>query len=95
MSSVLDNTLDCGYQDGMVSYKDTEATAKYLESRHANVVWELRDGGHNSAFYMAGMLKSMKMHSLHFQRNGAAFRAGHMSPGASFLLPSQVTCTLG
>lgn len=68
--SELDFYLDCGYQDGMVSYKDTEAMAKYLESRHANVVWELRDGGHNSAFYMAGMLKSMKMHSLHFQRNG-------------------------
>ena len=66
----FDFYLDCGYQDGMVNYKDTEATAKYLESRHANVVWELRDGGHNSAFYMAGMLKSMKMHSSHFQRNG-------------------------
>jgi len=66
----LDFYLDCGLQDGMVDYRDTEATAKYLESRGAKVVWELRDGGHNSAFYMAGMLKSMQMHSAHFVRNG-------------------------
>ena len=68
--SGLDFYLDCGLQDGMVDYKDTEATAKYLESRGAKVTWELRDGGHNSAFYMAGMLQSMSMHSAHFVKNG-------------------------
>ena len=37
----------------------------------ANVIWELRDGAHSSAFYMQGMPVSMKMHSDHFVRNGA------------------------
>ena len=42
----------------------------YLESIGARVTWELRDGAHNSAFYMAGMPASMKMHSDHFIANG-------------------------
>lgn len=62
--------LDCGYDDQMVQPQWTEDTAKYLESLGADVTWELRDGAHNSAFYMAGMLNSMKVHSKHFIENG-------------------------
>lgn len=66
----LDFYLDCGKQDQMVSPAATKAAGEYLESIHANVEWELRDGAHNSAFYMSGMPKSMKMHSDHFIRLG-------------------------
>ena len=66
----LDFYLDCGYQDQMVSPDATKAAGEYLESIGANVYWELREGAHNSAFYMAGMPASMKMHSDHFVKNG-------------------------
>jgi S-formylglutathione hydrolase FrmB len=66
----LDFYLDHGIQDHMTSHKATAAMAEYLESVGTNVTWELRDGGHNSAFYMTGMPKSMKMHSDHFMKNG-------------------------
>lgn len=66
----LDFYLDCGYDDQMVNPDNTVKVAKALEARGANVTWELRDGAHNSAFYMSGMLKSMKMHAAHFAENG-------------------------
>ncbi len=66
----LDFYLDCGNQDQMVSPAATQTAGEYLESIDANVEWELRDGAHNSAFYMTGMPKSMKMHSEHFVRLG-------------------------
>lgn len=66
----LDFYLDCGNQDQMVSPDATREIGEYLESLGANVHWELRDGAHNSAFYMAGMPASMKMHSDHFVANG-------------------------
>ena len=66
----LDFYIDHGLQDGTVPYTVSERAADYLESIGANLEFELRDGGHNSAFYMAGMLKSMGMHSAHFIRNG-------------------------
>lgn len=66
----LDFYMDCGLQDQMVDPEKTRAAAEYLESVGANITWELRDGAHNSAFYMAGMPTSMKMHSDHFIKNG-------------------------
>ena len=66
----LDFYLDCGLSDQMVNPENTRVAAEYLESIGARVIWELRDGAHNSAFYMAGMPKSMKMHSDHFLANG-------------------------
>lgn len=66
----LDFYLDCGLSDQMVNPENTRLAAEYLESIGANVIWELREGAHNSAFYMAGMPKSMKMHSDHFLANG-------------------------
>lgn len=66
----LDFYLDHGAQDHMVPHEDTINAAKFLESIGANVSWEIRDGGHNSAFYMVGMPKSMAMHSKHFIENG-------------------------
>ena len=66
----LDFYLDCGTSDQMVNPEATRAAAEYLESIGARVTWELRDGAHNSAFYMAGMPASMKMHSDHFIANG-------------------------
>lgn len=66
----LDFYLDCGISDQMVDPEITKAAGEYLESRNANVIWELRDGAHNSAFYMEGMPRSMKMHSDHFIKNG-------------------------
>ncbi len=62
--------LDHGAQDHMVPHERTIKAAKYLESIGANISWEIRDGGHNSAFYMVGMPKSMAMHSEHFFENG-------------------------
>ena len=69
--SVLDFYLDCGRSDQMVNPEATKAMGEYLESIGAHVIWELRDGAHNSAFYMQGMPVSMKMHSDHFVKNGA------------------------
>ena len=69
--SVLDFYLDCGRSDQMVNPEATKAMGEYLVSIGARVIWELRDGAHNSAFYMQGMPVSMKMHSDHFVRNGA------------------------
>lgn len=68
----LDFYLDCGNQDLMVRPSATVEAGTYLESIGANVQWEMRDGGHNSAFYMDGMPKSMAMHSQHFINNGLA-----------------------
>ncbi len=62
--------LDCGLSDQMVNPENTRLAAEYLESIGANVIWELREGAHNSAFYMAGMPRSMKMHSDHFIAGG-------------------------
>ncbi len=69
--SVLDFYLDCGYSDQMVNPDATKNMGEYLESIGANVIWELREGAHNSGFYMQGMPVSMKMHSDHFVENGA------------------------
>ena len=66
----LDFYLDCGLSDQMVNPDNTRIAGEYLESLGANVIWELREGAHNSAFYMAGMPVSMKMHSDHFLANG-------------------------
>lgn len=66
----LDFYMDCGLQDQMVDPQRTANAAQYLQSIGANITWELRDGGHNSAFYMEGMPASMKMHSDHFVKNG-------------------------
>ena len=66
----LDFYIDHGLQDEMVDPVVSQNAADYLESIGANLEFELRDGGHNSAFYMAGMPKSMAMHSAHFIRNG-------------------------
>ncbi len=62
--------LDCGLQDGMVDYQWTVNIHNYLDSMGKEHGYDLRDGGHNSAFYMAGMPASMKMHSDHFLKNG-------------------------
>ncbi|HHV98009.1 MAG TPA: hypothetical protein GXX36_00290 [Clostridiaceae bacterium] len=62
--------LDCGLQDGMVDYQGTVKTHEYLLSKGIEHVYSLRNGGHNSAFYMEGMPYSMKMHSDHFIANG-------------------------
>ena len=68
--ATLDFYLDCGWQDQMVNPQNTVTAAEYLQSIGADVTWEMRDGGHNSAFYMVGMPKSMKVHSDHFVENG-------------------------
>lgn len=62
--------IDCGLQDTMVDYKDTVNVHNYLYSMGIMHGFDLRDGGHNSAFYMGSMLNSMKMHSDHFLANG-------------------------
>lgn len=62
--------VDCGLQDTMVDYQGTVNVHDYLDSMGIEHGFDLRDGGHNSAFYMAGMLDSMKMHSDHFMDNG-------------------------
>ncbi len=61
--------IDCGLQDNMVKYEETVRTHEYLESVGVEHGYSLRDGEHNSAFYMAGMPASMKMHSDHFIEN--------------------------
>lgn len=67
----LDFYMDCGLQDQMVDPNNTKTAAEYLESIGAHITWSLRDGAHNSAFYMEGMPASMKMHSDHFVKNGS------------------------
>lgn len=67
--AAYDFYFDCGLQDTMVSYADTVAVHEYLKSIGKAHGYDLRNGGHNSAFYMAGMADSMKMHSDHFKRN--------------------------
>lgn len=62
--------FDCGLQDTMVDYQWTVNIHNYLDSIGKAHGYDLRDGGHNSAFYMAGMPASMKMHSDHFLKNG-------------------------
>ena len=62
--------FDCGLQDTMVDYQWTVNIHNYLDSIGKEHGYDLRDGGHNSAFYMAGMPASMKMHSDHFLKNG-------------------------
>lgn len=62
--------LDCGLQDTMVDYQWTVNIHEYLQSVEKEHGYDLRDGGHNSAFYMSGMPASMKMHSDHFLKNG-------------------------
>ena len=62
--------VDCGLQDTMVDYRGTVNTHEYLDSVGKEHGYDLRDGGHNSAFYMTGMPASMKMHSDHFLKNG-------------------------
>lgn len=62
--------FDCGLQDTMVKYEWTVNVHEYLEGIGKEHDYDLRDGGHNSAFYMAGMPDSMKMHSDHFMKNG-------------------------
>ena len=61
--------LDAGLQDATVGYSGTVAIHDYLVSVGKEHGYALRDGGHNSAFYMAGMVHSMKMHSDHFLGN--------------------------
>lgn len=61
--------FDCGLQDSMVDYEDTVAIHEYLTSIGKAHGYDLRNGGHNSAFYMAGMEASMTMHSNHFQKS--------------------------
>jgi enterochelin esterase-like enzyme len=60
---------DSGLQDTMVDYHGTIAIHDYLESMKIKNGFDIRDGGHNSAFYMTGMPDSMKMHSDHFIHN--------------------------
>jgi enterochelin esterase-like enzyme len=62
--------LDCGKQDAMVNPDWTVQVAERLQKRGAHVICELSEGEHNSAFYMAGMGASMKMHSDHFDKQG-------------------------
>ncbi|WP_305768576.1 alpha/beta hydrolase [Candidatus Epulonipiscium viviparus] len=61
--------LDCGLQDTAVDYQNTVKTHEYLLSIEKDHEYSLRNGGHNSAFYMIGMVNSFKMHSDHFRKN--------------------------
>jgi len=62
--------VDAGLQDQTVGYKGSVAVHEYLDSMGKDHGYSLRDGSHNSAFYMSGMANSMKMHSDHFMKNG-------------------------
>lgn len=64
--------IDCGLQDVMVDYNNTVEVHEYLNSKGKEHGYDLRDGGHNSAFYMASMDDSMIMHSNHFLSNTEA-----------------------
>lgn len=68
--------MDAGKQDTTVGTAGTVAIHDYLESIDKEHGYSIRDGGHNSAFYMAGMPASMKMHSDHFQ---TAIDEGHVT----------------
>ena len=59
--------VDVGEQDTTVGTEGTLAVHEYLESVGKAHGFDLREGGHNSGFYMAGMPASMQMHSNHFQ----------------------------
>ena len=59
--------VDVGEQDTTVGTEGTLNVHEYLESVGKAHGFSLRDGGHNSGFYMAGMPASMKMHSDHFK----------------------------
>ena len=59
--------MDVGEQDTTVGTEGTLAVHEYLESVGKAHGFDLREGGHNSGFYMAGMPASMQMHSNHFQ----------------------------
>jgi|GEM_PF-1141163 len=62
----LDFYIDHGNNDQLVNPGVSQRAADYLNRIGANLRFELRDGGHNSAFYMEGMQASMAMHSAHF-----------------------------
>ena len=62
--------VDAGLQDQTVGYMGSVAVHEYLDSMGKDHGYSLRDGSHNSAFYMSGMANSMKMHSDHFMKNG-------------------------
>ena len=80
--------LDCGLQDQTVGTSGTIAVHEYLESVEKEHGYDLREGSHNSAFYMTGMADSMKMHSDHFTANGAD-KAGSSSSSSSSSKPSE------
>ena len=67
---VLTDAKFNGLQDGTVGTSGTIAVHDYLEKVNKTHGYDLRNGGHNSAFYMSGMPASMKMHSDHFLANG-------------------------
>ena len=67
LGSTYDFYVDVGLQDTTVGTQGTINIHKYLDSIGKVHGFDLRDGGHNSGFYMAGMGASMKMHSDHFQ----------------------------
>ncbi len=64
--AAYDLYLDVGLQDTTVGTEGTLNIHHYLEDAGKAHGFSLRDGGHNSGFYMAGMAASMKMHSDHF-----------------------------
>ena len=64
--AAYDFYLDVGEQDTTVGTEGTLKVHAYLESVGKDHGFSLREGGHNSGFYMAGMAASMKMHSDHF-----------------------------
>ncbi len=66
----FDIYIDHGLQDDRVPVAASQTVHDYLVGRGIEHKFELRDGGHTSGFYMAGMPKSMKMHSEHFIKNG-------------------------
>ncbi len=65
--AAYDFYLDVGQQDTTVGTEGTLNVHAYLESAGKPHGFSLREGGHNSGFYMAGMADSMKMHSDHFR----------------------------
>ncbi|ONI40665.1 hypothetical protein AN639_02975 [Candidatus Epulonipiscium fishelsonii] len=61
--------VDCGLQDIMVDYQNTVKTHEYLRNIGKEHGYSLRNGAHNSAFYMSSMADSFKMHSDHFRQS--------------------------
>jgi len=86
--AAYDFYLDCGLQDTTVYPNGTIAVHEYLESVEKEHGYDLRDGGHNSAFYMSGMADSMKMHSDHFEANGAD-KAGQSGGSSVVVKPNE------